>query len=339
MVGKRKNKADSWMPPRVYRGKSSYEYRPKGGGTIRLGKLPADGKESESVKAHVWAEYAKAKDAPPSRDDMNNLMDAYHQSQQFLQKSANTKADYLQYSKRIRRVFGHMAPSEVRPPHIRQFMDALAEQGKSVTANRHHSYLSVIFSWGVERAWLEVNPAKQVRKFQEKPRDRYIEDWEYELVLGIARASSYPYLAPMMEIAYLCRARSIEVRALTESHITEEGIFLDRAKGSRNEITGWSDRLLAAVGEARSLHPDAPVVISRPLFHGKRGAPIPKEAFKTAWGRVMSSAMKSGLKERFTFHDIKAKGVSDHQRKASGHKSKKMLAVYDRKPGVVPPTR
>lgn len=29
MAGKRKNPADSWMPPRVYRGKAAYEFRTK----------------------------------------------------------------------------------------------------------------------------------------------------------------------------------------------------------------------------------------------------------------------------------------------------------------------
>ena len=45
------------------------------------------------------------------------------------------------------------------------------------------------------------------------------------------------------------------------------------------------------------------------------------------------------LKESFTFHDIKAKGVTDHATKASGHRSKKMLAVYDRKPDIINATR
>lgn len=338
MVGRRKNPADQWMPPRVYRGKSRYEYRPKSGETINLCRLPQDGIETEAVKAGVWAEYAKAKSAPPA-DDLNRLMDDFHKSGQFKQLSANTQADYNHYSKRIRRVFGHMQPAEIKPPHIRQFMDALAGQGKIVTANRHHSYLSVLFGWGIERGWCEVNPAKQVRKFREQARDRYIEDWEYELVLAVARASSYPYLAPMMEVAYLCRARSIEVRAMTEANVTEEGIYLKRTKGSISEITGWSDRLRKAVAEARSLFPGAPVSLNRPLFHSKTGMAIPKEAFKTAWGRVMTTALKSGLSERFTFHDIKAKGISDHDTKASGHRSKKMQAVYDRKPGVVLPTK
>lgn len=53
----------------------------------------------------------------------------------------------------------------------------------------------------------------------------------------------------------------------------------------------------------------------------------------------MRQALTERLKERFTFHDIKAKGVTDHDKKASGHKTKKMQAVYDRKPGVVAPTK
>ena len=50
---------------------------------------------------------------------------------------------------------------------------------------------------------------------------------------------------------------------------------------------------------------------------------------QTTWQRRMS-----GFESRFSFHDIKAKGVSgfDADKKAaSGHKSEKMIDVYDRK--------
>jgi len=60
MVGDRKNKADKWMPKYVYRGKSSYEYRPDKSTCIKLMKRPKDGIETEQVKAKVWAEYKKA---------------------------------------------------------------------------------------------------------------------------------------------------------------------------------------------------------------------------------------------------------------------------------------
>lgn len=43
----RKNKDDAWMPPRVYLGRSAYEYHPKGGGNIRLC-------DKTCTQAQVW---------------------------------------------------------------------------------------------------------------------------------------------------------------------------------------------------------------------------------------------------------------------------------------------
>lgn len=345
MVGRRKHEKDKWLPPRVYRGKSRYEYRPKGGGTVNLCKLPADRNETEAVKAEVWRLYSIEKEAPPKRDDVDELIKQFHLSPQFAQLGTRTKQDYERYSKKISAVFGQMLPHEVMPVHVRQFMDAMGKkinangEAMTTTANRHHSYLSVLFAYGLQYNWIEDNPAKKVRKFREKPRDRYIEDWEFEMVLNAARNSSYAYIAPMMEIAYLCRARRSEVLNLTEADCLEYGLFIDRTKGSQNEITAWSPRLSAAVEEAKNLFECRIASISRPIVRGRNGMAIRPEAFKTAWQRVMRVAKADGLKESFTFHDIKAKGVTDHKKKASGHKSKKMQAVYDRKPGVVDPTR
>jgi len=56
----------------------------------------------------------------------------------------------------------------------------------------------------------------------------------------------------------------------------------------------------------------------------------------------MTRAMDKGLKNRFTFHDLKAKGVSDFdgdKKLASGHRSDSMIDVYDRKPGSVKATK
>jgi integrase len=339
MPRKRSNPADNWLPPRVYRGRSRYEYRPLRADVVLLCFLPKDKIESAAVKVQVWDDYKKAIAAPVARRDIAALMAAYFLSPQFARKSANTKIDYKVYSRRIGRVFGHMLPNELKSPHIRQFMDALEAQGKIVTANRHHSFLSIILGWGLERGWCNSNPAKDVKKFEEEPRDRYIEDWEYNLVYAIAIASAYPYIAPMMEFAYMMRARSIELLNLTENDVLEGGLYLKRRKKSNSEITGWSDRLIAALNDARALFPDAPVNIKRPIFHGKSGCPIPRSAFKTAWRRIINQALKSGLIEIFTFHDIKAKGVTDHDTKESGHRTKKGHKIYDRKPGIIAPTR
>ena len=43
--------------------------------------------------------------------------------------------------------------------------------------------------------------------------------------------------------------------------------------------------------------------------------------------------------EHFTFHDIKAKGITDHPDKEGGHKSPKMRVVYDRENRKEAPTK
>jgi hypothetical protein len=53
-------------------------------------------------------------------------------------------------------------------------------------------------------------------------------------------------------------------------------------------------------------------------------------------------AKDKGLDQRFTFHDLKAKGVSDFdsdKKLASGHRSDSMVDVYVRKPGLVDATK
>ena len=80
----------------------------------------------------------------------------------------------------------------------------------------------------------------------------------------------------------------------------------------------------------------------RYLIHSKNGQRIPDETFSSAWQRLMKRAIEKGLKERFAFHDLKAKGVSDFdgdKKLASGHRTDAMVDVYDRKPKKVSATR
>jgi len=89
-----------------------------------------------------------------------------------------------------------------------------------------------------------------------------------------------------------------------------------------------------------------------------------KNALDSQWKRIIDKAKKQGaqlseelkqealsfgvlpqengnitLGEHFTFHDIKAKGVSDHDTNHSGHKSRKMRGVYIRKGVKIKATR
>ncbi|WP_221794596.1 site-specific integrase [Oceanobacter mangrovi] len=279
---------------------------------------------------------------------MNWLFDNYSKSIQFARLSFQTKQGDEIRLRRIRLVFGAMLPSKVTSGHVRQYMDKIGETAP-VSANRDHGFLSRVFSWAKERNIVKDNPVRDVKKFPESPRDRYVEDWEYDLVYRVALTTAYPWIAPMMEIAYLCRMRSQEIRHLaTDRHLLPEGIFVERGKGSSNEITLWSERLEKAVKLAEELLGKAKQTENAPLFPARSGGFISKTAFSSAWRRVREKATTEGimidgvqtvLTHRFNFHDLKAKGVTDHETKASGHKTKKMQAIYDRKPAQTKATR
>ena len=166
------------------------------------------------------------------------------------------------------------------------------------------------------------------------------------------RACGYIKLA--MEFAFLCRLRRVEIigpnpadlkpdgsqhTGIIREHVLDEGLRVIRSKGSKEQIIAWTPRLRAAVDMAKDL-PGA--ISTRYLIHNRQGQRIRVNAFASAWRRAMKIAVKETGIETFHFHDLKAKGVSDFEgdkMKASGHKSLKMVAVYDRKIETVDPTK
>ncbi len=158
-----------------------------------------------------------------------------------------------------------------------------------------------------------------------------------------------------MEFAYLCRLRRGEVigpdirdvseenplkyEGLQRKHIVDEGLHVFRGKGSKEQIIGWTPRLRKAVRNALVM---PSIVGSVYLLHDNKGQKIRKKVFERAFRLAMKQAVKEEGIEPFHYHDLKAKGVSDFdgdKMKASGHKSLKMVAVYDRKLEIVDSTK
>jgi len=136
----------------------------------------------------------------------------------------------------------------------------------------------------------------------------------------------------------LLHARVGEVLALRRADLSDEGVLLRRTKGSKSELTRWSDRLREAVREAQALHRG---VISPYLLHGANGEPATYSAVRSAFVRALGKAEEASppLRRRFTVHDIKAKGITDHKNHHGGHRSARMRDVYVRKAEEVDSTR
>lgn len=333
-MGRNRKKINQQLPKYVYLSKGRYVYKPYlGNGQFGKEIVLAKG---DVPLSKVHREYEKI--IGVSNYTVRWLINEYLGSQEFQEKAAYTQRDYRKYScalintKLINgKLFGNCDLNQITPKVIRRYLDS---QDAKISANRRVSFLKLAFNWARQQYdHITENPCQGVKLNKETSRTRYIEDWEFELV---KKLGTLPYIPIFMEIAYICRARWAEVADFKKNSITVQGLHVKRTKGSRDEITLWTPRLKEAVNEAKAYNRTK---VSPFLIHDKDGRPIRYEAFKTAWHRLMKKALENGLKEKFTFHDVKAKGVSDHKHKHSGHKSATMRAVYDRKLDEIEGTR
>lgn len=312
------------MPPRVYRGKSAFEYHPKEGGAIRLCSL-------DSKKSVVWSEYEKY--AAIGIINFKKLYSLFEKSPQFNSLAPRTQKDYAQYYKAVMPVFGHVMPDKITTPHIRRYMD---KRGKNAPAraNKELSWINVVISWGRERGYNKTNPCTGIKRFKTTDRDRYIEDWEYLAVYEIAPVP----IKVAMDISYLCAARTQDIISLTRKQILDIGIYIKQGKTGKKQIKLWSDALRDVIALAK-MQPG--VKSATYVVHNKKGKRYTEDGFKSIWQGVIRKAIKEGLiKNRFTFHDIKAKGISDYEQGDkqlfSGHKTRRAMEVYNRKIQEVP---
>ena len=234
----------------------------------------------------------------------------------------------------------------------------LAEHHGNSYANHVHSFIHLMFTYAKNNDHVFENPATGIYKSKIiKNRDKWISDDVYYRVLKEAllqgkrqartENSSPYYLYLAMEFSYLCALRTIEVRFLTDDNILENGLTCERRKGSNTNIFLYNDRLRLVLDLALKYRNDlwqqkrisTPANLSdRPILINESGQRLTQEGFKSSWQRFIVSCIKNGTitsQERFSFHELKHKSISDRKgsaqekMKASGHKSKDMLKLYD----------
>ena len=332
MVGVRKSKTDRWMPARVYQGKSAYEWHPKGGGSVRLCPLTA-------TRAEVWAafEQAEIKRNERARVTVGDLARKYFASTGFCRRRPRTQGDYQDCWKVLEKVFADVDATKVGPKHVRQYMDKRGASSE-VRANREKAVLHNIFSWAFERGIVTINPVIGVKSFPEQARTKYIEDSEYDQFLAL----STELIQIFMELAYLPGARGQDVRKIMLPDLRDEGIYIRQQKTGKKQIKAWTPRLRAVVDRAmarRELIQRDCSVVSLYLIVNSDGQPYTASGLKSMWAKNKARIEEEHkLKIDWTYHDIKAKAISDFdgdKQTFSGHKSRAQMESYNRKPEVV----
>jgi len=313
---------------------------------------------------------------------LDYMLEQFEQSDKFKNLKESTQDDY-RYCRRVLQnfqtklgvPFSKLNRKRIKRPIVQKLVDELAKGERAgdgrypkptpAKANHVLRYLSRAFEWGVNRGYTDENPAGGVESATERADPRMPELVTMRAVIALWRrrgclpsrrkGSLSPYLWAVAEIAYRCRMRNVEVRKLSDADGLSEGIYVDRVKGSRDNVTRWIPALREAWDFlvqrrdqiwAKRRFPKPERASDRPLIVAEDGARISKEALKSAWARGIEIAMAAKLiteAERFGLHGLKHRGITDTEgtpdkkQQASGHVERRMVHRYDHEVPLVEP--
>lgn len=309
------------LPPRMYLKHGAYYYVDKAGKWLRLS-------DSKALALAKWAEIEGQTPETPGDSYQAGTVGALIQRYMIEvapKKSPRTYKDNQQEAANLLKVFGPVLIATVRPMHIARYLDVRGAKAP-VRANREISLLSHAFSHAMRWGLLDANPCVGVTKHTEKGRDRYITDLEFSSVKALAS----PLIATLMDFAYMTALRKGDILTLRLDQLTDEGILIKQAKTGAKQLYEWTPALHEVVDRAKRLHP---VIRGLYLFCNRRGQPYSDSGIAAMWQRLQVKWSEQGG-QRFTFHDIRAKALTDAKRMGmdaqalAGHASAAMTEHY-----------
>ncbi|MGJ8619575.1 MAG: tyrosine-type recombinase/integrase [Methylophilaceae bacterium] len=349
---KPRNKENKSLPKRWALEHNAYYYLvPKGAEAHWDGKTKF---KLGRTLPEAFAEFARRIDSP--RGTIRTLNDAFNRYllQVVPTKAAASQASNHQQIKWLRKVFGEMPILPFSPKFVYQYVD---KRESKTSAHREIATLSHVFTKLIEWGEIDRHPFKgQILLTGEKPRDRYVEDWEIDefLSLKVNPKSGGAVIQAYTRLKLLTGMdKSTMLRLEPNRNFTEEGILIQRNKtknssGKRTLYT-WTPALRTAADEAIAARP---VDISPYLFCNKYGQSYVNEetgnpaGFKSLWDRYFKKVIKeTKLEVRFTERDLRAKVATDadsleHAQAMLSHSdSKTTNQIYRRKPTKVHPLR
>lgn len=279
-------------------------------------------------------------------------------------KSFRTQEGNQLALKKLRSVFGDMPLASITPQMIYQYVDKRSIKAKDdkgrlrggkITAHREIEVLSHAFTKAVQWGYVNNHPFKlEVRLEGEKPRTRYVEDWEIVEALALPatkRKGGVEMVQAYIRLKLLTGMRRGDLLKLAMTDIRDDGIHVTPSKTKdstgRSIIYQWTPALRASIDLAKSKRP----VLSPFLFCNRMGkCYVNEKGFANGWDSLWQRFMvrvllETKVTDRFTEHDIRAKCASDadtleHAQAMLAHADSKTTdRIYRRKPEKVMPAK
>jgi integrase len=308
-MARKRNSENDHLPRYVYISHGSYFYRPP---NTKPQKVCRVGEESK-----LFMFMADTYEPVGTLIYMEDLFDRYVR-EVVPGMAPRTQVDYKRIIAKLRIVFEGVKPDDVQPKHVGQLMDVT--KGK-IAANRMAAVLSGVFSKAVGKWYVaERNPCIGVERNPTKKRKRYVTDAEFAIVYDHAS----PRMKLAMDLALITAQRQGDLIDLKWTDVqtigvprAEWGIYFQQGKTGKRLLVTISPALEEVLTRARKMTPQIP---RNYVLRTEEGLRYTRDGFRTNWQRLMKWALKhGGLGERFTFHDLRRKSISDAKSVQEGY--------------------
>ncbi len=322
------------LPPRVYQKHGTFWY------VDQRNKWHKLGREWNFDARAKWNELV-SDGAADTRLNVKDLLDAYiaHGKARWADR---TYAGYVIDATKLGDVFGIMAPDEVSPRMVQEYLDRCAELGRGTHGNREIALLKAAYNWGIPRERCSVNPCARVRFNEETARERLVPLDELDRFCEFARKRTRQgkVVDVVSDLGYLLAQAKANVLKLRRADCDDAGIHVIVGKTKVRVCVMWSDRLRDAYQRAMALHDtmDKDKKLSSIwLIPNMRGQRYSIDGYGDLFSEVMKDWVAAG-NEHFRPHDLRAGGATkllndgNVASDTTGHKLESTLKKhYDRR--------
>jgi integrase len=277
----------------------------------------------------LYAALSKARTTATEAPRMPGLIAAWEEKV-MIAHAQKTQRDERARGRVIAEAFREFAPADVDSPTCAQFLDQYRRTPR--TYNAYRAALRELMRFAEERGMRHpgTNPIQSIRTMSTPARRRYITDSELRRIKVAAMRGadgldtrSGPMLCALVDMAYLTGQAIGDLLDLDWKQVGTDGIEFRRAKVAHSTgaavLIEWTPKLSDVVRRLKALR------VERRAFGGavfvtQDGKPYTYWGASSAWRRACARAGVADC----TFHDLKAKALTDKDAKEGRGEARKM---------------
>jgi integrase len=233
---------------------------------------------------------------------IEQVIDKYLDSEDFLRRAPRTQKDYRKLAAIIVEEFGDLPggalaanPDQMRGEFL-DWRDSLAKRSKR-QADYAYTFLNIVLNWGKKRGKLSVNPCRDHGVEKLYTTNRRDKVWSDAQIVAF-KAHASPEIALAMDLGFWTAQRQGDLLSLPWSAYDGDVIQLTQNKTGAEVVVPVSGPLKAIL--------DATPRKSPVMLVNQSGIPWSEDGFRVMWAKTCHKAkVANSRKGGVTFHDLR----------------------------------